>query len=137
MTFYRKLEDMKVEHPEGFSPLQTLYPGRLMPVTEVYNRYNFKSVDPELSQESFEQNKEDTHKYASHLQKMERRDGEIVDVVVPESELNKVPPEFTGGKEDSETTPIRENFGVVGQKQDRLFIAVFGLLAILVLVKLN
>lgn len=157
-TFYRKLEDMKVEHPEGFSPLQELYPGRLMPVTEVYDRYSFQNQYPTAAKESFEENKVNTQEYGRWLEKTARAASPASEKMtvhqvedpssfIEEPDLKDAqiqqPPTY-GDAMDVKYTPIDEkkddkieHFGITGTKQDRLFIAIFGLLAILVIIKMN
>jgi len=165
MTFYRKLENMAIDHPPGFSPLMELYPGRLMPVTESYDRYTFPSRYPEEAKESFEQNKEDTQTYGAHLEDMARAQSPsnkkmtinqiedpsafIENPDLPQIQMQTPPvygdaldvndssiPSASNG--DIESRPkIKEHFGIVGTKQDRLFIAVFGLLALLVVIKMS
>ena len=161
---------MSVDHPEGFSPLMELYPGRLMPVTESYDRYTFPNKYPEQARESFEQNKEDAITYGAHLENMARAQspsnkkmtinqvedpssfienpdlpqiqmqtppvyGDALDVKDSAAPEVDIPSASNGGIEPR--PKIKEHFGIVGTKQDRLFIAVFGLLALLVVIKMS
>lgn len=159
MTFYMKLETLKAAHPPGYSPLQELYPGRLMPVTEVYDRYNFEPLAPKTAMESFERNKQDTQTYGSHLDevtlaasptadKMTYHQVEDPSALIEDPDLTNLnlmqPPAYGDaldvGKEEEDTKPTirsKEHFGITGTTHDRLFIAAFGLLALLVVVKLS
>ena len=164
-TFYAKLDTMKMNFPLGYSPLQQLYPGRLMPVTEVYDRYSFPSLEPNLAVESFDRNKEDTQAYGAHIEAVARAasptSGKMTyhQVDDPSSfsedpNLGNLqlmqPPAFDDALEDKERyddssedpkklngSRKKENFGIVGSKQDRIWICVFGLLSLLIVVKIN
>lgn len=166
--FYAKLETIKADHPHGFSPLHTLYPGRLWPVTQTYDKYIFPHPNPNAARDAFLENKENTVAYGRDLEiraregpgigedpanKMTYHQVDDPSMLIEDPALlhltQQQPPAFNDAMDKGLRVPptaptpptppasVKENFGIVGAPSDRLWIAVFALLGLLVVAKIS
>lgn len=97
----------------GISALHDLYPGRPMTIFGRYYEYEIPNENPEGAKETFENNRNETHMYAAHLQKLalEQGGGDKSKVLVhaiddPSSVIEE--PDLQG---NAVQTPLTQNNG--------------------------